>query len=418
MTPPLHASDMSEYVPQEHTLSPQRHLHTSSAVAPASVALQIHSAYTAPLESTTVQGPSKPVLRTTEEGPLGILWECGPAGLKGEQQEWTVGAISDRTNVEASGHSDELEASSQLDQPEWLQPGSQSEQSANRQARGKPEQLPELQAGGHCEELVLHAVDPPEQPATILQAVCLPEQPATRLQAVCLPEQPTTRLQAVCLPEQPATRLQAVCLPEQPATRLQAVCLPEQPATRLHGVCLPEQPATRLQAVCLPEQPATRLQAVCLPEQPATRLQAVCLPEQPATRLQAVCLAEQPASRLQAVCLPEQRPSSLAGQQHARLGENGGRSCSLTRMPGMVQQLPVRDSAIAKSNRSEVQLCPLFKPLGIHKGSSGYTRSVRKGHHWISPGYSYLPIDFFNFSNSQSIVRKGWNCSLGFSANL
>jgi hypothetical protein len=233
-------------------MSPQRHLHTSSAVvAPASVALQIHSAYTAPLESTTVQGPSKPVLRTTEEGPLGVLWECG-SGLKG--------AMSDAADVEASGHLDELEAGSQLDQTSRLQARSQSEQPKSWQDSGQTEQLPELQAGGHCEPLALHAVDQPEQPAT------------------------------------------------------------------------------RLQAVCLPEQPATRLQAVCLPEQPATRLQA------------------------------EQRPSLLAGQQHVRLGENGGRSCSLTRMPGMAQQLPVRDSAIAKSNRSEVQLSPLFKPFSIHKG--------------------------------------------------
>ncbi len=291
MTPPLHASDMSEYVPQEHTLSPQRHLHTSSAVAPASVALQIHSAYTAPLEST-VQGLSKPVLRTTEEGPLGILWKCG-SGLKG--------AMSDAADLESSGHLDDLQPGGQFDQPARLQTGSHSEQAASWQTRGQPEQLPELQAGGRCEPIALHAVDQTEQPAT-------------RLQAVCLPEQPATRLQAVCLPEQPATRLQAVCLPEQPATRLQAVCLPEQPATRSHAVCLPEQPATRLQAVCLPEQ----------------------------------------------------RPISLAGQQHVRLGENGGRSCSLTRMPGMAQQLPVRDSAIAKSNRSEVQLCPICKPLVLY----------------------------------------------------
>jgi hypothetical protein len=313
MTPPLHASDMSEYVPQEHTLSPQRHLHTSSAVvAPASVALQIHSAYTAPLESTTVQGPPKPVLRSTEEGPLGILWECG-SGLKG--------AMSDAADVEASGHLDDLQPGGQFDQPERLQADSQSEQPTSWQASGQTGQLPELQAGGHGEPLAL---------------------------------------QAVCLPEQPATRLQAVCLTEQPATKLQAVCLPEQPATKLQAVCLPEQPATRLQAVCLPEQPATRLKAVCLLEQPSTRLQAVCLPEQPATRLQAVCLTEQPATRLPAVCLPDQRPSLLAGQHHVRLGENGGRSCSLTRMPGMVQQLPVTDSAIAKSNRSELPLCPLF----------------------------------------------------------
>jgi hypothetical protein len=311
MTPPLHASDMSEYVPQEHTSkvssSPQRHLHTSSsALAPPSVALQIHSAYTASLESTTVQGPSKPVLRT-DEGPLGILWECGP-GLKG--------AMSDAADVEASGHLDDLQPGGQLYQPERLQAGSQTEQPKSWQASGKTEKLPELQAGGHCEPLALHAVDQPEQPATRLQAVCLPEQPATRLQAVCLPEQPATRLQAVCLPEQPATRLQAVCLPEQPTARLKADCLLDQTATRFQGVCLPEQPAPRLQAVCLTEQ----------------------------------------------------RPSSLAGQQHVRLGENGGRSCSLTRMPGMVQQLPVRDSAIAKSNRSEVQLFPLFKLLNNHKG--------------------------------------------------
>jgi hypothetical protein len=250
MTPPLHASDMSEYVPQEHTLSPQRHLHTSSStVAPASVALQIHSAYTAPLESTTVQGPPKPVLRTTEEGPLGVLWECGPGGLKGDQQERTIGAMSGAADVEATGHLDDLQPGGQFDQPERLQQGSQSEQPKSWQASGQPEQLPELQAGGHCESLALDSVGQPEQPAT--------------------------RLQAVCLPEQPATRLQAVCLPEQPATRLQAVCLPEH------------------------------------------------------------------------------RPSSLAGQQYVRLGENGGRSCSLTRMPGTAQQLPVRDSAIAKSNRSD-----------------------------------------------------------------